>query len=122
MKTLGGLVILLSALPASAQTRDIFATCRFATECFEAEPCAETDFSFSVSRDDAHGFVIRTDAEDIPGMAFDNYLPDATSALIGATDTAYHMLTIEPGGAARYSVHMKGPMSVSYLGACEVTP
>ncbi len=113
------LLPVLAALTPPARAQEPFATCRFTTECFEAEPCTETDFSFTISHHDELGFLIRTDAEDIAGLVFDNYFPDATSALIGTTDTAYHMLTIAPGGAARYSVHMEGPMMVSYAGRCE---
>ncbi|AXX97854.1 hypothetical protein [Profundibacter amoris] len=106
-------------LPTRAWAGDEFATCHFATECFESEPCTDTGFGFVVNHDDTLGFVIQTDAENIGGLVFDNGFPDETSTLIGATDTAYHMLTIAPDGAARYSVQMQGPVVVSYSGQCE---
>lgn len=108
-------------LPTLAWAEDEYATCQFGTECFEAESCADTDFGFVVTHDDTLGFVIQTDAENIDGLVFDNGFPDGTSTLIGATDTAYHMLTIAPDGAARYSVQMQGPMVVSYMGQCKGT-
>ena len=107
-------------LPSLAWAGDEFATCHFTTECFEGEACTDTDFGFVVNHDDQTGFVIQTDAENIGGLVFDNRFPDETSTLIGATETAYHMLTIAPDGAARYSVQMQGPMVISYLGQCEV--
>ena len=106
--------------PALAFAGDEYAACHFTTECFESEPCTDTDFGFVVNHDDALGFVIQTDAENIDGLVFDNRFPDQTSTLIGATETAYHMLTIAPDGAARYSVQMQGPVVVSYSGHCEV--
>ncbi|WP_457645387.1 hypothetical protein [Profundibacter sp.] len=106
-------------LPTLAWAGDEYAACHFTTECFESESCADTDFGFVVNHNDALGFVLQTDAENIGGLVFDNRFPDETSTLIGATDTAYHMLTIAPDGAARYSVQMQGPMVVSYMGQCE---
>jgi len=105
--------------PSLAWAGDEFATCHFTTECFEGETCTDTDFGFVVIHDDQMGFVIQTDAENIDGLVFDNRFPDETSTLIGAAETAYHMLTIAPKGAARYSVQMQGPMVVSYMGQCE---
>ena len=106
-------------LPSLANASDAYASCRFTTECFETEVCTDTDFSFAVNHNDDLGFVIQTDAENIGGLVFDNRGTDAASTLIGQTETAYHMLTINPDGAARYTVHMAGPMMISYAGQCE---
>jgi len=107
-------------LPSLAWAGDEFASCHFTTECFESEPCSDTDFGFAVNHNDDVGFIIQTDAENIDGLVFDNRFPEETSTLIGQTETAYHMLTIAPDGTARYSLHMQGPMVVSYMGQCEV--
>ena len=113
-------LIALLLSPSMAFAGDEFASCHFTTECFESEACSDTDFRFVVNHDDDLAFVILTDAEDIDGLVFDNRGQDAASTLIGMTDTAYHMLTINPDGAARYSVHMEGPMAIFYSGQCEV--
>ncbi len=112
-------LIALLMLPGLAWAGDEFATCHFTTECFESVSCTDTDFGFVVNHDDQTGFVIQTDAENIGGLVFDNRFPDETSTLIGQTETTYHMLTIAPDGAARYTLHMQGPMVVSYSGQCE---
>ena len=113
-------LIALMMLLTLAWAGDEFATCHFTTECFESEPCSDTDFGFVVNHNDDVGFIIQTDAENIDGLVFDNRFPEETSTLIGQTETAYHMLTIAPDGTARYSLHMQGPMVVSYMGQCEV--
>ena len=113
-------LIALMLLSSTAWAGDEYAACHFTTECFETDACADTDFRFAVTHDDDQGFVIQTDAENIGGLVFDNRGTEAASTLIGQTDTAYHMLTINPDGAARYTVHMEGPMTISYAGQCEV--
>ena len=112
-------LIVVLMLPTMAYGADDFAACHFTTECFESESCTDTDFSFAVNHNDDVGFIIQTDAENIDGLVFDNRFPEETSTLIGQTETAYHMLTIAPDGAARYTLHMQGPMVVSYMGTCE---
>lgn len=99
---------------------DTFAECSFDMECFEAETCTQTDFQTTIEHNDEFAFVLQSVAEDVTGLVFDNGMPDRASTLMGQTETAAHLLTIQPDGAARYSVHMQGPMVITYLGNCEV--
>ena len=114
-------IFLLWAVPALAGSADdLFASCTFTRECLEEETCTDTDFQMEIRHDDTLGFLMETIAEEIDGLVFDNRANEATSTLIGQTDTAYHMLTIRKDGEARYSVHMEGPMAITYIGKCEV--
>ncbi len=112
-------IALLATAPALAAS-DTFAECTFELECFEADACTATDFQATVEHDDTLAFIMRTVSEDIGGVVFENGAPEAASILMGQTDTASHLLTIQPGGATRYTVHMQGPLVVSYMGTCEV--
>ena len=115
------LIFALAVLGAPAWAAgDVFAQCRFAQECLEGETCNATDFELTVRHDDLAGFALESLAETVAGLVFDNGQPDSTSTLVASGETAYHLLTIERDGAARYTVHMQGPMAITYLGSCEV--
>ncbi|MEM8979213.1 MAG: hypothetical protein AAGD04_07000 [Pseudomonadota bacterium] len=101
-------LVLLAALPAAAAAEEI---CRFTTECFEGEACSETAFDMTIAGD-----KLITDAETIPvstgGSATKN-------VFVGYTASAFHVLTREKEGAARYSTHLfEGLMMVNYMGTC----
>ncbi len=86
-------------------------TCTFTTECFEAENCSETDFSMIVDRG-----KILTDAETIPVTRGGS---DEVAVYVGFSGSAFHLLTHNANGFARYTTHIfSGPMVVSYLGEC----
>lgn len=94
-------------LPAAALTEN----CTFTTECFEAETCAETDFSMLVD-----GGNIITPSETIQVTKGGS---DEVAVYVGITPSAFHLLTHSANGFARYSTHIyKGPLMVSYLGEC----
>ncbi|MEL6608985.1 MAG: hypothetical protein AAFO93_08745 [Pseudomonadota bacterium] len=99
--------LLFGALPALASE-----TCTFTTECFESEACAETAFEMSIEGD-----TLITDAETIPVTSGGS----ATKGVfVGYTASAFHVLTREIDGEARYSTHIfDGMMMVNYLGTCE---
>ncbi|MEL6640035.1 MAG: hypothetical protein AAFP98_01780 [Pseudomonadota bacterium] len=87
-------------------------TCTFTTECFEDEGCADTQFSMAID-----GNTIVTDAETIVVTTGGS---DTKNVFVGYTETAFHVLTREKGGAARYSTHIfDGMLMVNYLGTCE---
>ena len=87
-------------------------TCTFTTECYEAEGCEETNFTMEVQRD-----KLITDAETIPVGTGGS---DTVNVFVGYTASAFHVLTREVDGQARYVTHLfDGPVMVSYLGACQ---
>lgn len=95
----------LSTAPAFTET------CTFTQECFEAEGCSETTFSMEID-----GNQMITDAETIP---VSNGGSLTTRVSVGYSQSAFHVLTRETGGAARYSTHIfDGPLMVNYLGSC----
>ncbi|WP_456389162.1 hypothetical protein [Profundibacter sp.] len=118
MKYLISILLLVPSLGWAGS--DTFANCAFTQECFEGEACEDTTFEMGIEHSDDIPFVMQTMSENIEGDVFDNGAPDATSTLLGQTKTATHLLTIQPGGAARYTVHMQGPMAITYQGTCEV--
>lgn len=118
MKYLFAVLLMFPSLALA--TDDTYAQCQFNTECLEGEACAATDYQMAIVHDDSFGFIMQTVAENIKGVVFDNGAPNASSTLMGQSETAAHLLTIQPDGAARYTVHMQGPMLINYLGKCEV--
>ena len=100
-------VLAFCALPALATE-----TCMFTEECFESEGCAETAFSMTID-----GTSLITDAETISVTTGGS---DTVAVFVGYTSSAFHALTREKGGAARYATHIfDGVMMVNYLGTCE---
>ncbi|SIT14979.1 hypothetical protein SAMN05421759_12140 [Roseivivax lentus] len=110
------LLILLVFLPAAAMS----GTCRFTTECFEAEACAETEFTLDIEMAEAATQIVQlvTDAETMTGEG--QMLDQGGFLFQGGNANGAHLLTAAPDGAARYSVHyFEGPMIVTYHGTCE---
>ena len=102
---LGTMIVGLSAGSALAEQ------CIFTTECFEGDGCSETTFSMSIE-----GKTLVTDAETIPVSIGGS---DTLNVFVGYTESAFHVLTRQKGGDARYSTHIfDGPLMVNYLGTC----
>lgn len=100
---------LMFALGGTAAAAEV---CTFTTECFEDEGCNETMFEMTVE----DGKLI-TDAETIPVGTGGS---DTVNVFVGYTNSAFHVLTREVDGAARYSTHLfEGVMMVNYMGTCE---
>lgn len=104
--------------------QEIAMTCSFVTECVEAEPCTETEFTPQITG--AAGgltpeeLVVQTqmitDAETIELLGVKS---GKALSLSGGTFAARHLLSVAKDGAARYSVHYAdGPFVISYLGTC----
>lgn len=95
----------ICTVPAFAET------CTFTKECFEADACSETAFSMEID-----GNQMITDAETIPVSTGGS---ETTRVSVGYSASAFHVLTRENGGEARYSTHIfAGPLMVNYLGSC----
>ncbi|MGH1577137.1 hypothetical protein [Planktotalea sp.] len=99
--------------------------CRFTTECYEAEPCADTEFTPSLEAraggltedDTVVEAKLVSDAGDAVLLGVRS---GGTLSLSGGTFEARQLLTIAKDGAARYSLHYAdGPMAISYLGVCK---
>lgn len=114
------IAVLLLAPSLALASEDNYAQCRFDTECLEGEACDSTDYQMTVIHNDTFGFIMQSVTGNIEGFAFDNGAPDHVSTLLGQTKTAAHLLTIQPDGVARYTVHTLGPMAITYQGKCEV--
>jgi len=87
-------------------------TCVFEIECFENESCQDTNFSIAIEGD-----TLVTDAETI---AVNTGGSETKGVFVGYTASAFHVLTREVGGQARYSTHIfDGMLMVNYMGTCE---
>lgn len=98
-------------------------SCIFVSECMLGEACEETSFSASVSADgDAGGkLFLTTGAETLKGSNIQNEGP---AHLFFVGKTAVHLITVDlaedgQNDAAHYTVHMQGPMTISYSGTCQ---
>ncbi|MCG3266202.1 hypothetical protein [Yoonia sp. I 8.24] len=103
--------------------------CKFTIECFENELCQETSFEIDYlvttypRAPGPRGIIAQTEFGEIRGQESAN-----TSYCMGAQtntesfhlvdDTTTYLLTVSPEGA-RFTAHMDGPISISYLGHCE---
>lgn len=102
----------LMATLALTATGALAETCTFTTECFEAEACQETNFEITIEGD-----TLVTIAETIPVTSGGS---DTKGVFVGYTSSAFHVLTREKSGPARYSTHIfDGMMMVNYMGTCE---
>lgn len=99
------------AVPAQAYD------CRLTTECFEAEVCADTDFEVSLepAPDNRDAMILKTPSETLEAVLSGNL---REFFLVAKTARAVHLFSLDVAGAARYTVHMSGPISVTYLGQC----
>lgn len=114
MRVLSILVATMLAGPLQAAT-----TCTFTQECIEGEACAETSYTAEITAAEGDTLTFSTDAETLQGhmIASDDnlhYIFEAASAA--------HLLTDYPDGAARYTIHMDGPFTITYHGTCEGAP
>jgi hypothetical protein len=95
--------------------------CRFTVACLEDEPCAETSFTMQLrgGTGGPNEIELVTDAETI-GVAVGGN--GRVAHLAGMTDSGFHILTVtRETGAARYTNHVDaGPLTVSYIGSCEM--
>ncbi len=107
----GGSILKAVMALAVCSAPAIAETCTFTQECFEAEGCSETTFSMEIE-----GNQMITDAETIPVSTGGS---ETIRISVGYSASAFHVLTRETGGAARYSTHLfEGPLMVNYLGTC----
>lgn len=121
-KKRAGLVFALAmcAAPAAVAAKTY---CIFETECFEAEACSESTFRFDFEKGGgagaarvSSGVQATTEFGDLGGFIIKQEGDVDTIAFEGPG--AFYFLTVA-GRAARLSVHMEGPLVVTYLGACE---
>ena len=98
----------LIALPVFAQD------CTFTTECFEAEPCQDTNFSLSAQLGEAK---LVTDFGDLTVVGVKSEAPLTT---VFATGEGAEYLLSRTANAARFTAHSNdGPTSITYIGTCE---
>lgn len=98
----------LTALPVLAQD------CTFTTECYETEPCQDTQFSLTAQLDDAK---LVTDFGDLTIVGVKT---DAPLVTVFATGAGSEYLLSRNGDQARLTAHSnEGPAAITYLGTCE---
>lgn len=93
--------------------------CRFDRECVEGETCSETSFGARIAPDPEtpQGLVLYTEVETLRGTGV--HL-DGPTHMTFIGDTALHLISVSDDAAARYTVHLEGPLAVIYIGTCEV--
>ena len=99
----------LANLAGGAARADL--ACRFETECFAGEGCGESGFALEVV--DGDPAVLSTEFGDLPVLAV-----TGGGARLAEGAGMSVLLSRDPDGAARASVHMEG-MAITYLGTCE---
>lgn len=101
------------ALPIAAMAKDV---CTFTSECMEGEACAETSYAAEVAPAQDGTFSFTTDAETLTGQMV---AAGDTAHFLFEGSSAAHFVTRYTDGAARYTVHMDGPFTITYHGMCE---
>ena len=119
-KYIGLIGLLAAALPNMAMAgQDILAQCVFTQECTPGEGCADTTFEVEVLSGTGMDFTIQSMAGDLPGTLASAPRPDAPLFLFATSETAAHLLSIQSDGAARYTLHLQGPLVLDYQGVCK---
>lgn len=96
-------------------------SCSFDSECFEDDACSDAAFLFEYE-DLAggarlqQGVTATTEFGTFGGYTLKRFETGAHYMFEGAS--TMYFLSVE-AGQARLSVHMEGPMVVTYLGQCE---
>ncbi len=94
-------------------------TCLFTQECLEGEACAETSYRVELVAGDGQVIQLISDAETLEGRMIAS---DDNLHYVFEAPTAAHLLSEAPSGAARYTIHLDGPFTITYHGTCEGTP
>ena len=115
------LVLLGLGFPIFAQAGP--AICIFSKECFEDEACTKTDMRLllDTTEDNPDSLNLITDSETLPAEVV--LLNDTEGHIMAKGESAIHLLSWKyKRSEARYTVHMAGPLVVTYLGGCGATP
>lgn len=110
----GRALMLAACLALPWQSAAALTTCRFETECFEAETCDDSGFEIELNGDVSE---IWTEYSTLR-VVYD-HVGRAGFSVMAEDGGAVYLLTIAPDDSARLSVHMEGPVAVTYLGSCE---
>jgi hypothetical protein len=110
MRSLLLLTLCLAPVPALAADY----SCKFNTECYESEACAESNFSVEVRGNEEK---IATDFGTFPILAIRDE-GDRLTVFV-TSDGAVYLLSASDT-AARFTAHITdGPQAINYLGSCE---
>lgn len=123
MRTFLLCIALIWAHAAQAEVK-----CNFTAECMAGEACADTTFSLAYQvttcprAPGPRGISAVADFGDLSGIELDNGCsgtgPEVANRFALSGDGATYLLTLH-GSDARLSVHMDGPMAITYQGTCE---
>lgn len=98
------------ALPALAALE-----CNFQQECFEAEGCQSSTFALEAALD---GEVLDLSTE-FGALEVMHHLSEPGLLSVFARDSGAAYLLSSGEDGARLSVHVEGPLAVTYIGSCE---
>jgi hypothetical protein len=107
-----GLAACMAVMAGSAQAM----ICTFEAECFEQDGCMESGFGFEVMTSDEGALQFVTEFGDLDLVWSSDDIGTFSGVATGAG--AQYFLTSGPDGA-RLSVHLDGPVAVTYIGQCE---
>jgi len=107
-----GLAAYMALMAGSAQAM----ICTFEAECFEQDGCMESGFGFEVITTDAGTLQFVTEFGDLDVVWSSDDIGTFAGLATGAG--ANYFLTTGSEGA-RLSVHLDGPVAVTYIGQCE---
>lgn len=104
-------MLALTAGAAQAQM-----VCQFEAECFEQDGCMESGFGLTVIEGE-NGLVFETEFGDLNVVHFG---PSSVYFVgLAEGEGARYLLSSVADGDARLSVHLEGPIAVTYLGQCK---
>gem|GEM_PF-2609859 len=98
--------------------------CIFSKECFEDEACVATELrlSFGTTQDNPDGLNLISDSETLP-VEIISVVEGERVQMLANSESAVHLFSWNfHDSYARYTVHMQGPLAVTYLGGCGGTP
>lgn len=106
----------LIALPCLLAAPAFATVCAFETECFETDACGDSAFSLTIA-DDHMTIDTEFGSLDVVNRIYEGDQQSIFATGPGAT----YLLTSTPDGARLTTHMMDGPMTVSYIGTCEVS-
>jgi len=110
------LTLLAAFLASPAIASDV--NCTFTQECIDGESCSETSYAVTVEdfNRDRRAITLVSDSETLRGTIIEDESP---LHLLFVGNSAAHLVTVTTDNSARYTVHMDGPLAITYHGVCE---
>lgn len=114
--------VVAGLFPLGAMATPVKMQCVFDTECFETEECQAAAYGvdLTLTKDEERYLLVAdTEAETMTGDGVT--LANGSLALRLSSQIGPVMITIDPDGASRQSIHgTDAAMMINYTGLCEV--